>query len=409
MSSAINLYVFAVFADGDIVRVGRILSRNIDSFGAKEGFFKYAPEYLRHPKAYALDPVHLPLAEKTFIAASPELGIHSIFDDSLPDAWGRHILARKGALHKTRFAPAHLLKALASGGLGGLLYSAQENGAVIQDMSIAFSDISAALSEAGKLEESIDTESAELRHLLACGSSAGGARPKVLTLKDQHSWIAKFASRKDPHPSLFVALEHAGLTLAAMAGLQVPKIQRIDVHDRTLLLIKRFDITASCGRNAIASFRTLLGIEDQYSVSYSDMAEIIRLHSHQPGVDLERLYRQMVVNVLLVNTDDHLQNFAMLHTKEGWQLSPTYDIVPNIYQTEQILQINGKHSPISKEDVIAEGRKFGLSLPKCKVILSSVVDKIKDWPLVFESMQVPEAHTKKLRTEISHRFHIFDP
>ncbi len=407
MKSIINLYVYAVFPDGEIIQVGRILSKNLNNYGRYEGFFRYSPSYLSHPNAYAVDPVHLPLVEKSFASANSELGLHEVFDDSLPDAWGRHILARRGGLERTRFTPAHLLSVLDGGGLGRFIFTEKEQQPALQDASISFDDIALAIQEAGKLELSIDTETVELQHLLACGSSAGGARPKVLTRKDNQFWIAKFASRKDAHPKLFVALEEAGLTLARMAGLDVPEFQRNTIENREILLIKRFDTIAQNGRNALVSFRTLVGIEDQYSVSYADMAKIIRLYSYQPGLDLERLYRQMLVNVLLVNTDDHLQNFAMLHTADGWCLSPSYDIVPNIYQLEQILLVNGKHSGIKRADIIAEGQKFGLSIYKSKSLLQEVVERVSGWETVFDEAAVPQSHTGKLRDDIRSRFRQF--
>lgn len=402
--SEINLYVYGVFPDNEIVEIGRLLSRNLHSRQQFEGFFRYSPSYLQHPLAYAIDPVHLPLDNRTFAADSRETGIHQVFDDSLPDAWGRHILARRGALNHSRYAPAHLLAVLGGGGLGRLLFNVQQKIPASVDGSIAFTDIAKAIDEAGKLEDSFDTETAELQHLLACGSSAGGARPKVLTRKDGVHWIAKFSSRRDVHPTLQVALEEAGLTLAKNAGLNVPEFYRITVGDRDILLIKRFDIAPGGGRNGLVSMRTLIGTEDHYSVSYGDMAGIIRSFSHQVQQDLELLLRQMIVNILLVNTDDHLQNFAMLHTAEGWMLSPAYDIVPNIHQTGQIIQVNSKHTALEAEDIIREGTAFGLSYQKSKAILKDVCGRIGDWSQVFTQKDVPSAHTGKLKAEISQRF-----
>ena len=157
------------------------------------------------------------------------------------------------------------------------------------------------------------------------------------------------------------------------------------------------------GRNALVSFRTLTGSYDPYGVSYSDLAAVIRKYSVDPGQDVELLYRQMIINILLVNTDDHLQNFAMLHTDKGWRLSPAYDIVPNIYQLEQILLVNGKHGGITAEDVIAEGRKSGLSVQRSKHVFNDVVDRLADWENVFANSEVPTAHTTKLKENIRKR------
>lgn len=403
MKDEVNLYVHGIFPDGRIVEIGRLLVRNLLSYRNQEGFFRYAPSFLDHPLAYAIDPIHLPLTSGTFTADLPQTGIHFIFDDSLPDAWGRHILARKGGIERNRFTPAHLLAVLKGSGLGRFLYSENKGKPVFNDASIDFTDIARAMDEAGRLEDGLDIDSAELRHLLACGSSAGGARPKVLTRREDGFWIAKFSSRKDPHPNLMPALEQAGMLLAARAGIRIPELERGAVIDRDLLMIRRFDVVKADGRNALVSFRTLLGLEDHYAASYSDMATVLRTFSARPNEDVEQLFRQMVTNVLLVNSDDHLQNFAMLHTRDGWQLSPAYDIVPNIYQNSQVVMINRKHQDIGPEDLIAEGRKFGLSSQKSKALLGDVVAALKVWPDIFFECGVPDAHTRILRREIAAR------
>lgn len=403
MKTEVNLYVYVVFPEGEVVEAGRLLVRNLLSFQNQEGFFRYAPAFLRHPLAYPLDPIHFPLKSAVFAADRPAAGVHHLFDDSLPDAWGRHILARKGGLEQQRFTPAHLLAVLGGDGLGRFLYTEEQEAPVLRDGSIDFADIVGAVDEAGRLEDDFDIETGELRHLLACGSSAGGARPKVLTRKDDRFWIAKLASRKDPHPRLMPALEHAGMTLAGLAGLRVPEIERIRLEHRDIFLVRRFDIAPGGGRNALVSFRTLLGLEDHYAASYSDMAALLRTFSFCPLEDVEQLFRQMVLNVLLVNTDDHLQNFAVLHTEDGWCLSPGYDIVPNIYQTGQIVMINRKHQDIATDDLLAEGRNFGLSVQKSRALVQAVADSLADWPDVFADCGVPEAHTGRLRREIGRR------
>ena len=151
------------------------------------------------------------------------------------------------------------------------------------------------------------------------------------------------------------------------------------------------------------SFRTLLGLDDHYAASYSDMAAVLRSFSFRPNEDTEQLFRQMVINVILVNSDDHLQNFAMLHTKDGWRLSPAYDIVPNIYQISQVLKINNKHQDIGSADLIVEGKRCGLSARKSKALLDDVACSLSAWEDIFADCAVPEAHTGRLRREIRQR------
>ncbi|MDH4322153.1 MAG: type II toxin-antitoxin system HipA family toxin [Desulfobulbaceae bacterium] len=409
----VSLYVFAVMPDGEIVRVGRLLSRNLRSASAKEGFFRYDEGYLGRRDVYAIDPRHLPLTDPAGIhsAARGEAGVHAVFEDSLPDAWGRTILAKRAGLDKTSFAPAHLLEALGGGGLGRLLYFPTERSAMARcrDGSIAFDKIRIALDEAGRLEKDIDTENRELKHLLACGSSAGGARPKILTRHDGRLWLAKFSSVRDLHPSLLVSLEQAGMELAKRAGLDVPEVRKVTVSGRELLLVERFDVTDEGGRNALVSMRTLTGQEDPYLASYADMAAVIREISVQPEKDLELLFRWMAVNILVQNTDDHLQNFSMLHTMEGWRLSPAYDITPNIYQREQILRVNGKDEALRYGDIVAEGKRFGFSLQKGRKLFGEIYEATSVWEHVFDTCGVPPEHTRELRKSIAGKRRFFAP
>lgn len=108
----------------------------------------------------------------------------------------------------------------------------------------------------------------------------------------------------------------------------------------------------------------------------------------------------MIVNLLLLNTDDHLQNFAMLHTEKGWGLSPAYDIVPNIYQPSQLLSVNGKHLGIMREDVISDGKRFGFSVLRSGNILDDVVSRISLWEDVFQACGVPVQETDTLQDNI---------
>ena len=400
-TDAISLHVSAIMPDGDVVYVGRLLSRNLSSLDKKEGFFKYDDAYLQRHNAYPLDPIHLPLLPETFDAHRGESGVHAIFEDSLPDAWGRTILAKRAGLDKSRFTSAHLLAAMKGSGLGRLLYAEKHPAKVrSEDHSIDFSRISMAMQEAAVFEGNIDTENKALKHLLACGSSAGGARPKVLVRMDDHLWLAKFSSIRDLSPSLWVSLEQAGMLLARKAGLDIPELKRLAVGDREILLVKRFDVTTAGGRNAIVSMRTMTGEENPYLSSYSAMADVVRRISCRPEVDLDSLFRWMVINVLLQNTDDHLQNFSMLHTNKGWELSPGYDITPNIYQERHILQINGTDGPFSREDILHEGRRFGLSAQRCRRLLEEIHASLSGWENVFEECGVPWGHTQRLRESL---------
>ncbi len=402
----VDLNVFVVFPNGEVVKAGRILSLNLDTF-KKEGYFRYVPAYLAHKQAFPIDPAHLPLSDKSFAARDAQdedAELHFTFADSLPDSWGLQLLAGKGMVDLVNCSKAHLLSILGSSGLGGLLFSEKDKLPQIEDNSLPFSDIFQALDESAIMEKQDGFNIEELRHILASGSSAGGARPKVLTFFENHHWIAKLSSIKDNPQKLNVTLEQAGMILAGQAGLDIPHIKRVSIRGREILLVKRFDVTPQGGRNAMLSFKSLLGTTDPSLVSYGKMAEILKKHSGCPKRDLELLFRQMIVNVVLKNGDDHLQNFSMIHTGQGWELSPAYDIVPNIHQSGLLIPINGKHLEIGIEDIVVEGGRFGFSPTKARTILDETTHKLSNWKDVFEECGVPIEQTGQLRENITAAF-----
>lgn len=394
MKPEVNLYVYTVLDHGGGLKVGRLLSRNLQLAhrGGYEGFFQYDPGYLAHPQAYAIDPVNLPLRDGIFPSMRPEVGIHGVFSDVLPGRWGERLLAAKAGIHRGHYAPAHLLEGMGRGGLGSLLFSSAPSLTEIspEDDSLDFADLAKALEEAGHYEKSLDPT--ELKFLISGGYSAGGARPKLLVRLDQEAYLAKFSSIHDPGPGVQVELEAAGLALGRLAGLDVPEFKIVVVRGRPVLLVKRFDVLAKGGRRGMISFRTLLSAYDDPSrISYGDLAEILKRVSVDPRGDCEKLFRQMVLNVCLINTDDHLQNFSMLHDAGGWRFSPAYDLVPALLRDEQVLRIGRGHANLTAEDLMEEGRRFGFSRPRSKKLIEEVLARTTGWR---ELIREPEARLR---------------
>jgi serine/threonine-protein kinase HipA len=171
-----------------------------------------------------------------------------------------------------------------------------------------------------------------LRQLLAPGAALGGARPKV-TVKaaDGSLWIAKFPSSKDDCD--VSAWEQVAHELAKACGLDVPesKLERFSA-DGSTYLAKRFDRQGT-RRIHFSSALALLGKKDGASASdgssYLELVEFIRTLGASPKQDLRELWKRIVFNMAVTNTDDHLRNHGFLLTKNGWRLSPLYDVNPN--------------------------------------------------------------------------------
>jgi len=379
LPETVNLYVFVVLDDGRIIRAGRLLVENLHMAfrGGYSGVFQYDSDYLSHHDSYALDPANLKLTTKLIRARRPEYGIHGVFQDSLPGKWGNRLLAYKAGFNEQHYTPAHLLEALGSTGIGAILYSSEKRTPLgVEDPSIDFADLALALDEASSYENKNFT-AMELKFLITGGYSAGGARPKLLVKRDGY-YLAKFSSIHDRTPVLQVELEAAGLELSRRIGLEVPYFEVCQVRERPVLLVKRFDITPGGGRRSLLSFAALLD-QDPALGSYSSMAEVIRRYSKQPRIDLKHLFKQMIFNVAIHNTDDHLQNFSMIHDPDGWRLSPAYDLTPSFLQNEQATIIDGQVTGISIENVISEGKRFGFSRQKTLEIVDGIAKSLAGW------------------------------
>mgnify|MGYP000937143001 FL=1 len=319
----IRLDIWLTLPTGERLRAGELACANADGQGRYTSAFRYTADYLADPRAFPLDPVGLPLTPGEFQGSQLEAPLMAL-EDALPDDWGRRLLILRHALPRGRQSAPHLLQALAGQGLGALAFTPPGDTPRPHDDSATLTDLPTLTDAARRLEQDGEVDQAH-RLLLAAGSSPGGARPKVLLRDAAGHWIAKFGSRRDEVD--MVGLEAASLELARMAGLQVPDFRLETLAGgRRALLVKRFDLAPAGGRHHMLSLRALLQAGGYDVLRYTDLIAALRQHGAQPEIDVPRLFRQMVFNALLGNTDDHLKNFWMLRDARGYLLSPAFEI-----------------------------------------------------------------------------------
>lgn len=229
----IRLSVWLRLPDGEILQAGELAATDPDpARGGMRGEFRYLSAYLDDPRAFALDPVHLPLSAGIFSADRPRAGVHAVFEDALPDDWGRGLLVRK---HKTppgqQRVPV-LLGLLGMGGLGALGYPSLEGGApreAPRPVEASLADLPALVRAAELHARGAPVQGSDLADLgllFRAGSSPGGARPKAVIQHAGMHWIAKFPSAKDEVD--VVRIEAATLSLARSSGLDVPEFQVVE-------------------------------------------------------------------------------------------------------------------------------------------------------------------------------------
>lgn len=315
----------------------------------ESGEFAYGRRYLQTQHAQALNPEHLPLREAGFVLPERRLrdggAMPLTLRDALPDAWGRKVLeVQQGR-------PVSDLDAL-------LLTNDDRIGAMVfsESLPIQTHEPPAELLQlpdlaeaAGRIEAGLEV-TPRMQQLLRGGASLGGVRPKATFVHEGRRYIAKFASRGDEFD--LEVVEAATLCMAQACGITVPAFHLRELAGGHALLLERFDRTSPINherRFHYLSASALLNVPyDSSGGSYVELAQALRRISAKPEQDVTELFRRMVFNLVVGNSDDHVKNHGVLSQGQGsWRLAPAFDLVAQLnshtgYQELAILP--GQHA-----------------------------------------------------------------
>jgi serine/threonine-protein kinase HipA len=361
--------------------------------------FRYGRRYLERKDRLPIDPVQLPLpdpgVEREYSTEEGFILFNGI-RDAAPDGWGRHLMERAaGARALSEF---DYLVATGDSRVGALAFGADLSGprrmvpwteSELPGENLDLAEMIDAVRELDAAEEL----PIKHRRFLVRGSSLGGARPKSSCEYDGKQWIAKFGRADDRTPMCRV--EYVIMTLAAMAGINVPPVRLEKVLGQDIYLVERFDRVpneAGYRRLPFISGLTILGAHESESSrqSYRGLAEQMRRFGSEPAADAKELWRRMVFNILCNNNDDHLRNHGFLWDGRGWRLSPGYDIVsfPQV-GTERDLAIGvgrfGRRATL--HNALSEVASFGLSKSEGAAIAQTMQQVVKaNWePLCVQN------------------------
>jgi serine/threonine-protein kinase HipA len=321
-----------------------------------------------------------------------------IFLDSSPDRWGRLLMRRKEAwqarlekrTEKTLFETDYLLGVFDGNRMGGLRFKVEEGGAFMNNQKQMSAPPWASIRELAyaslQLERDDVVDDPEytkwLSLLIDPGSSLGGARPKASVVDEKGNlWIAKFPSANDQKNS--GAWEMVLNQLASKCGIVVPeaRIQQYSSKHHTFLT-KRFDRRQQ-NRIHFASAMTLLGFQDgadfKDGIGYLDMVAFIVQQTVAVKEDLEQLWRRMVFNILVSNTDDHLRNHGFILTQQGWRLSPAYDMNPNEMGNGLTLNISENSNEQDLSLALATAKHYQLKTETANRILNEMQKELAQW------------------------------
>lgn len=383
-----ELYVYADLA-GQTYLVGRLWVRFVRS--RESATFEYDPTWLENPARFALQPALI-------VGPGPHhtqggKNLFGAFGDSAPDRWGRMLLQReerrKAKLEERRPRTLAEIDYLLGVGdvarQGALRFSEQLNGPFLATgdgrQIPPLVQLGALLNAAQNIEADGGTDE-DLRLVLDPGGSLGGARPKASVLDNNGVLaIAKFPQRDDR--SNMIAWEALALTLAGQAGLPTTGWRVETVGESSALIVQRFDRAGGI-RIPFLSAMSMLDANDNELRSYMELADALRQHGAKPGQDCAELWRRIVFNILISNTDDHLRNHGFLYDLEGggWRLAPVYDVNPTPVDVKaRILStaINEDEATASLELAFEVAAHFGLKPNEAKAIAREVGAAVMRW------------------------------
>ena len=380
--------------------------------GGESYSFEYDRNWLKTTGiSLSLDPELMPYAGRQYPS---DKNIFGLCADASPDRWGRvlmnkreRILADKeGRKPNKLYDSDYLLGVYDETRMGGIRFKLDPNGPFLSDDQETAAPPWATLrtlEEASRHFESDESGLAEkwLNQLIKPGSSLGGARPKatVIDTKDQ-LWIAKFPSKNDEND--VGAWEMVAHDLAALCGLNVPeaKLEKFSSLGSTFL-VKRFDRIRD-RRIHFASAMTLLGKTDGASavdgISYLDIAGIIRSCGAQPKKDLVELWKRIVFNMAITNTDDHLRNHAFILESGGWVLSPLYDVNPVPYGGELSLNVDEEDNSINIRLAIQTAARFGIAETEAQNYAEEILEIVRDnWSKIAANYGLTRRQIEEMR------------
>lgn len=374
--------------------------------------FEYDKDWLTHPDIFDFDP-DLQLVEgRTYAPADREN--FGIFLDSSPDRWGRVLMQRRAAQRAAKAgkpAPTltvwdYLLGVHDMTRLGALRFRRSENEPFLDDNKTLSAPPVTSVRELQAVSLKLEDEKAEehpdyekwLVQLVAPGSSLGGARPKATVIDETgHLCLAKFPSRRDTHD--VGAWETVTHRLASKARIEVPEARALRFGDEgNTFLCRRFDRTKTQKRRAFISAMTLLQRKDgEPGASYLELVELLQTRGAKTQADSKQLFRRVVFNICVSNTDDHLRNHGFLIEPQGLVLSPAYDMNPNPERGELSLAIDEVNATCDVDVALKAAADYGLSATHAADIVKEIREAVATWREEATKLNISREEQERLR------------
>lgn len=388
--------------EGNKYEVGELVLSNVRIY------FKYLADYLQN--GFNLSPIKLPFTGEIVSAdREPFDGLFGVFNDSLPDGWGRLLLDRSLSAKGINIAditPLDRLAFVGSTGMGALVYEPEieqgKNSGTIPELDVLAQEMNQVLK---------GTSSEIIEELFLLGGSSGGARPKIFVGYNPHTedlvhgtnnlpesyedWIIKFPSSSD-NPEI-ASIEYAYHQMALKAGINMSKCRLFKGKSGKVYFgTKRFDREA--GKRL--HIQTASGImHDNFRTSTMDYGHLMdcafRLEKHVKAY--EKVFRLAAFNVYAHNQDDHSKNFSFLMNAKGeWLFAPAYDLTFSYtgYGFHSTM-IAGESQNPGRKDLMKLADHFGIR--NAGTIIEEVQNAIRGWETIANECGVSKINIQNIQ------------
>ncbi len=332
--------------------------------------FEYDKSWL--VDGFSISPLELPLKPEVFIAKPhPFYGNFGIFEDSLPDGYGRYLLHKallRNGINDSDLSSLDRLALVGDNGMGALTYSPSVK--IEKEETVTDFD---RLQEIA-IEVLKEQQDKDAGLLLYNSGNSGGARPKAVFSDAEGHWIVKFRHTYDPKD---IGVQEAQYNeVARKCGIIVPDFRLVNGR---YFASRRFDIDNDGNRIHMSTAGGLMCISLREPIM--DYSNLLALTGYitQSREDVEQMYRRMLFNYLTDNKDDHCKNFSFYVIKDNnlntwkWRLAPAYDLTlcTEGYNGEHATSVNGSGHP-RLSDFIAVGKMIKLSEKRCRELIEEV-------------------------------------
>lgn len=352
---------------------------------------RYAPEWLRSGFALSED---LPLLDMEFIPREKDTAAGAV-DDARPDRWGERVIRllerplRLSVLEMLFFSGDDRFGAL------GVSTSAEGYAPLAHGPLPRLPDVDAVHDIVRRVIAGEHIDEAQ-RRLIAPGATMGGARPKALIEIDGVEWVLKFAEQDLSAEPL---IEHAAMTLAARAGIATAETRPIRLARGVAVAVRRFDRAPGRRHHAMSANVALKAAGSD--LSYPALAQLLRrrgaVEEGASRAQMHELFRRLVFNILMDNTDDHEKNHALIMTEARHYphypqyacLAPAFDVLPTGQALGYQSMIVGEDGALSSIDnALSMTPAYGLNRQQALAEAKRVAGVVDDWLAHFKAAGV---------------------